>query len=230
MGTEFRSSIRAAFIGAGNGNSMMYVVNYYTKTITALRVRSNPEGKKVSCPLVERVEEFRPSFRADPLPDNSKTRIDDVVAADNAHLYILASTRDGTFIIHMQPSSNFASVFDSPSTSSSSASPQTSSSAPVFVKSQHTVLGKVNSTASTLQYVRHTNAHVTGHSSFDISPDGTYVAIGDYSWNVVKILRRDPSSGRITDDSIIATAELGSRDDLFFGVHSVVWGSRYPGA
>lgn len=112
---------------------MMYVLNYGTSIISALRVRNDPEDK-ASCPLVELVEEFQPSLGEKGLPDHDAASLNDIIATDDRNIYIVVPSRTGErgAIIHMQPSGEFSSIFNDKSTRT-----QTSLTTAVFVKSGH---------------------------------------------------------------------------------------------
>lgn len=227
---------QAAFIGAGNGNSVMYVLS--EQTISTLKVRANSLNKRwannaarskkrrngrrstddnpnASCPAVELVENFAPTQASDSRNLES-FRINNVYVADNRDMYISVFPTAGNgdaLILHMQPNANLSSLFDQP----------------VFVKSAPPITKRQDSLtdSSTIHYVSDSSAYMADPAVLQVSPDGAYMAIGSHAQTTLVIVKRDPATGQLGDK--IASIELGSSEDIrLLGVRSAVWGNIIP--
>lgn len=82
-------------------------------------------------------------------------------------------------------------------------------------------------TLKPIRHVRHTDSYGEFPRTFEISPDGHYVAIGNQYSSNVAIVRRDPFNGRL--HRLVASIPVGETGDpkQDGGLSSVVWGKKH---
>lgn len=229
---EGRGPRHAAFTRDNLNNTMMYVANENSNTILTFRLHHNgtttsgpsDTGNKYTrssiirrntigtithnllCPSLEFVSEFENILGTTPVPKEG-AYLGEIRAAENNRDLYVSLRGDKSFgghdsIIQLQ--------------------------AATANNTLNTVKRTLQSTSSTspISYIRHSDSFGQFPRSFEISPDGTYVAIGNQASSNVAIVKRDPVYGHLGE--LVAWVPVGEPGDpkQGGGLSSVIWGKN----